>query len=413
MNTAPLFRPQTTTRRKLPVPTRLLRTRFNPSFPASTSMFSESTFPRAVLVLVAISISALILYGAADSLRFNSSSSGYPFNIFPSHRYSNNSGSSNSDPKLSINDDDGGGVGGDDYKLEKVLKEAAMEDKTVIIATLNEAWAAPNTIIDLFLESFRTGQGTRRLLNHLVIVALDRKAYRRCMEFHAHCFALVTEGLDFHDEAYFMTPAYLEMMWRRIDLLRSVLQMGYNFVFTDADIMWFRDPFPRFYLDADFQIACDHFLGNSSDVQNRPNGGFNYVKSNNRTIEFYKFWYSSRETYPGYHDQDVLNFIKFDPFIEDLGLKMRFLDTAFFGGLCEPSKDLNLVCTMHANCCYGLESKLHDLRIMLQDWKFFLSLPPTLKRSSSMLWRVPQNCSLNSLRRYDSPEKSDQQSLQH
>jgi hypothetical protein len=52
------------------------------------------------------------------------------------------------------------------------------------------------------------------------------------MEFHAHCFALVTQGLDFHDEAYFMTPAYLEMMWRRIDFLRSVLQMGYNFVFT-------------------------------------------------------------------------------------------------------------------------------------------------------------------------------------
>ena len=34
-----------------------------------------------------------------------------------------------------------------------------MEDKTVIITTLNEAWAAPNTVIDLFLESFRTGQG--------------------------------------------------------------------------------------------------------------------------------------------------------------------------------------------------------------------------------------------------------------
>eukprot|EP00258_Populus_trichocarpa_P009379 XP_002315829.3 uncharacterized protein At4g15970 [Populus trichocarpa] len=403
MNTVPLLRPQSTTRRQLPVTTKqLLRTRFTPSFPASTSMFPESNVPRAVLVFVAISVSVLLLYGAADSLRFQSSSSGYSFNIFPSLRNSNNS-----DSKLSINDD-----GDDDYKLEKVLKEAAMEDKTVIIATLNEAWAAPNTIIDLFLESFRIGQGTRRLLNHLVIVALDRKAYKRCMEFHAHCFALVTQGLDFHDEAYFMTLAYLEMMWRRIDFLRAVLQMGYNFVFTDADIMWFRDPFPRFFLDADFQIACDHFLGNSSDIQNRPNGGFNYVKSNNRTIEFYKFWYSSRETYPGYHDQDVLNFIKFDPFIEDLGLKMRFLDTAFFGGLCEPSKDLNLVCTMHANCCYGLDSKLHDLRIMLQDWKTFLSLPPALKRSSSMLWTVPQNCSLNSLRRYDSPEKSVQQSLQ-
>ncbi|KAH8500495.1 hypothetical protein H0E87_015658 [Populus deltoides] len=353
------------------------------SFPAtSASMLSESTVPRAVLVFASISVFILLLYGASDSPRFHSSSSsssGYSFNIFPSLL-------GGSDSKIPTN-------GGGDYnKLEKVLKEAAMEDKTVIIATLNEAWAAPNTVIDLFLESFRIGQGTRRLLDHLVIVALDEKAYRRCMELHTHCFALVTQGLDFHDEAYFMTHVYLEMMWRRLDFLRSLLEMGYNFVFTDADIMWFRDPFPRFFLDADFQIACDYFSGNSSDIQNRPNRGFNYVKSNKRSIEFYKFWYSSRETYPGFHDQDVLNFIKFDPFIESLGLKMRFLDTAFFGGLCEPSKDLNLVCTMHANCCFGLDSKLHDLGIMLQDWKTFLSLPPTLKRSLSVSWRVPQNC---------------------
>lgn len=156
--------------------------------------------------------------------------------------------------------------------------------------------------------------------------------------------------------------------------------------------MWFRDPFPRFHLDADFQIACDHFTGRFDDVENRPNGGFNFVKSNNRSIEFYKFWYSSRETYPGYHDQDVLNFIKVHPFITDIGLKMRFLDTANFGGLCEPSRDFNQVCTMHANCCFGMNSKLHDLGIMLQDWKHYLSLPPSLKKLSVLSWRVPQNC---------------------
>lgn len=107
-----------------------------------------------------------------------------------------------------------------------------MEDGTVILTTLNEAWAAPNSIIDLFLESFKIGVGTRRLLNHLVIVALDHKAFKRCLEVHTHCFALVTEGVDFRKEAYFMTPHYLKMMWARIDFLRSVLEMGYNFVFT-------------------------------------------------------------------------------------------------------------------------------------------------------------------------------------
>ncbi|XP_052204168.1 uncharacterized protein At4g15970 isoform X1 [Diospyros lotus] len=282
----------------------------------------------------------------------------------------------------------------EEYNLERVLKNAAMNDETVILTTLNEAWAAPNSIIELFLESFRTGEGTRKLLNHLVIVALDEKAFSRCLVLHAHCYALVTEGVDFSQEAYFMTPDYLKMMWRRIDFLRSVLEMGYNFVFTDADVMWFRDPFPWFHSDADFQIACDHFVGNFDDLQNRPNGGFNYVRSNNRSIEFYKFWYSSREVYPGYHDQDVLNMIKFDAFIMDIELKIRFLSTAQFGGFCEPSRDLNQVCTMHANCCVGLVSKLHDLRILLEDWKRFLSLPPGLKRSSILSWRVPQKCSI-------------------
>lgn len=119
-----------------------------------------------------------------------------------------------------------------EYTLEQVLKNAAMEDKTVILTTLNEAWAAPNSVVDLFLESFRIGDGTNRLLNHLVIIALDQKAFQRCLDVHTHCFYLVSEGIDFHQEAFFMTPAYLKMMWRRIAFLRSVLEMGYNFVFT-------------------------------------------------------------------------------------------------------------------------------------------------------------------------------------
>ncbi|KAG4907430.1 hypothetical protein AAZX31_20G097700 [Glycine max] len=339
-----------------------------------------------------VSLSCLVLLGDVDSHRFLSSfHSSYSLSgftrIFPSVY---------NDPVATSNE----------YPLEKILNEAAMKDRTVILTTLNEAWAAPNSVIDLFLESFRIGDRTSTFLDHLVIIALDQKAFARCQVIHTYCFSLVSEEADFHEEAYFMTPRYLMMMWKRIDFLRTVLEMGYNFVFTDADIMWFRDPFPLFHLDADFQIACDHFTGRFDDVQNRPNGGFNYVKSNNRSIEFYKFWYSSRETYPGYHDQDVLNFIKVHPFITDIGLKMRFLDTTNFGGLCEPSRDLNQVCTMHANCCLGMDSKLHDLRIMLQDWKHYLSLPTSLKRLSVVSWRVPQKCSIESLLHHNSTEKS-------
>ncbi|XP_076894891.1 uncharacterized protein At4g15970-like isoform X2 [Bidens hawaiensis] len=218
-------------------------------------------------------------------------------------------------------------------------------------------------------SSFRIGDQTKRFLKHLIVVSLDQKAYARCLKLHPHCYNLGTRGTDFSEEAYFMALDYLKMMWRRIDFLRSVLDLGYSFVFTDADIMWFRDPFPWFHKDADFQIACDYFNGNPAALNNRPNGGFNYVKSNNKTIQFYKFWYNSRLTYPKLHDQDLFNKIKFNPFIENVGLRIRFLDTGYFGGFCQASKDLNKVRTMHANCCVGLENKVHDLEIMLGDWR--------------------------------------------
>lgn len=115
-----------------------------------------------------------------------------------------------------------------------------MKDRTVILTTLNEAWAAPGSVIDLFLESFRIGDGTRRLLKHLVIIALDMKAFSRCISAHTHCVALVTEGVDFSSEAYFMTADYLKMMWRRIDFLCSILEMGYNFVFTVCNFFSFK-----------------------------------------------------------------------------------------------------------------------------------------------------------------------------
>jgi len=154
--------------------------------------------------------------------------------------------------------------------------------------------------------------------------------------------------------------------------------------------MWFRDPFPYFNPTVDFQTSCDGFNGNPFDLNNYQNNGFNFVRSNNRTIEFYKFWVSSRQTYPTLHEQDVFNKIKQDPYTKEIGLTFRFLDTDYFGGFCSPSKDFNKVCTMHANCCVGLDWKITDLKIILEDWKRYLSSPANQTMSSH--WRAPYKC---------------------
>lgn len=107
-----------------------------------------------------------------------------------------------------------------------------MPNRTVIVTTLNQAWAQPNTMIHLFVESFRAGEDIDHLLDHLVIVALDQVAYDRCRELHALCYMLKTEGVDFAGEKFFMTDDYLRMMWRRIYFLKHILEMGYSFLFT-------------------------------------------------------------------------------------------------------------------------------------------------------------------------------------
>ncbi|KAG6510050.1 hypothetical protein ZIOFF_028058 [Zingiber officinale] len=262
-----------------------VRARLSPRFPMSPLSLRSAADPRrclsTLLFFAAIAFPCALLYHAADL--------GFPFPT-SSPRPSRDYLAASLDSAFPDQDTDQ--LEKNDVKLEKVLKEAAMENKTVILTTLNAAWASPGSIIDLFFQSFRTGDGTRRLLDHL-----------------------------------------------------------------DVDILWFRNPLTQLSPDEDFQIACDHFTGDAFDLENIPNGGFNYVQSNNRSIEFYKFWHGSQGTYPGFHDQDVLNFIKRDPFLIDIGIKIRFLSTAFFGGLCEPSRDFSKMLEHFYYMAYAYTSK--------------------------------------------------------
>lgn len=114
-----------------------------------------------------------------------------------------------------------------------------------------------------------------------------------------------------------------------------------------------------------------------------------YVKSNSRSIQFYKYWQAKSKAFPGKHDQDVLNKIKFDSFIDEIGLDIRFLDTSYFGGFCEPSEDLDEVATMHANCCTKMKSKIHDIEMVIEDWKNY-----KMGRGDKK-WTVPRRCGMH------------------
>lgn len=122
-------------------------------------------------------------------------------------------------------------------ELELALHKASTPNKTVIIVVLNKAYVEPNvkfetTVLDLFLDSFWLGEGTRPLLDHLLLVAVDQTAYDRCIFKRLNCYKMETGGVDFAGEKLFMSEDFIKMMWRRTLLLLDVLKHGYSFIFT-------------------------------------------------------------------------------------------------------------------------------------------------------------------------------------
>ncbi|MCL7046530.1 hypothetical protein MKW94_024575 [Papaver nudicaule] len=251
------------------------------------------------------------------------------------------------------------------------------KNKPVIIALVNKAYVEGEiSMLSLFLESFWLGgENTRYLVNHLLLVTVDQTAFERCKFSRLHCYRLVTDGVDFGGEKLFMSSDFIKMMWRRTLFLGDVLKRSYNFVFTDTDVMWLNNPFLRLSPDEneDMQISSDQLYGDPWFEKNLMNTGFYYVRSNNKTIALFDKWYQMKDnsTYRNMKEQDVLVSLMRNGLFRELGMKVRFLETLYFSGFCEDSRDMNVVCTVHANCCRSLSAKVFDLTVVHQDWRRF------------------------------------------
>ncbi|XP_010460914.1 PREDICTED: uncharacterized protein LOC104741708 [Camelina sativa] len=119
----------------------------------------------------------------------------------------------------------------DRRNLARVLREAATKEKTVIVTIMNQAWAEPDTMFDVFLEGFRIGIGTERLLRHVVVVCLDDKAYTRCLEvLPRRCFFLKTYG------AYTRCLKHMEVP---INMEKTKLTESVQFFIYPIVLVWF------------------------------------------------------------------------------------------------------------------------------------------------------------------------------
>ncbi|KAL8162734.1 hypothetical protein V2J09_014223 [Rumex salicifolius] len=235
--------------------------------------------------------------------------------------------------------------------MNTALEKTADAKKMVIITVVNKAYVEaatkggnPMNMLDLFLESFWFGEETRPLINNFLIVATDPTAYKRCVFRGLHCYLLGNEmdGSDLAGEKVYVSQDFINMVWRRTLFLLTVLRRGYDFIFTDTDVMWLRNPFTILNDDTnniDIQFSTDEFNGNPRSESNVINTGFYMVRSNPKTISLFERWYDAKDASVDKKEQDVMQSLIRQGVLNELNITASFLNTLAFNGLCQYNMD--------------------------------------------------------------------------
>ena len=172
------------------------------------------------------------------------------------------------------------------------------------------------------------------------------------------------------------------------------LELHGTIILQEADVLWFRSPLSHFNPGNELSISCKY----SSDGQRGAyiqDGGIFYLKANAIAFEFFKYWKLVKVLYPKSQAEDSLctTIMQNQDTVGTYGFRVKYVDTTYFGGFCQLNKDkLREAYTIHANCCDDLTSKVHDLRIVLDDWTHFRKNVSGDNASDQMIMGRPRKC---------------------
>lgn len=176
-------------------------------------------------------------------------------------------------------------------KLEPILAEAAKHTEPAYAETSNSKGAVLVMCInsgnfDLLLNFVLSAQCLANLdVRNLVVFAADELADRALKAARITTFRHDALG-DFSGEAArnYGDHQFVEMMWLKITCVFLVNHLGYDALFQDADLVWWRSPWPYFadrpYIDS---FWMDDGARTSRFAPHYPNTGFYLIRSNQRT----------------------------------------------------------------------------------------------------------------------------------
>lgn len=161
----------------------------------------------------------------------------------------------------------------------------------------------------------------------------------------------------------------------------------------DADVMWLRNPIPQVDGLKPITVACDVHPGDLQSINNIMDGGFYYVRSNRVTSKYFKYRELRRILYTNSQDRSLCEETVVNrELFKTLELRFTYMERNLYGRFCQQNINTSTIHTLRANCCDDTESKVHDLKLLLEDWKNFTKKTSMEDWSSPFTWRAPSKC---------------------
>lgn len=153
--------------------------------------------------------------------------------------------------------------------------------------------------------------------------------------------------------------------------------------------MWLRNPFPHLDPEKEIEVTCDFSTANQPNIETRADAGFFHAKSFDSTLEIFKMVKLMRFLFPDYEHKSFCEILEYTGIETKLGHRLNHLNLTNFVGFCNPEVKLSKISTFHANCCENTKSKVHELKLLLDDWKKVAAAGFQWEISS---WKAPTKC---------------------
>jgi len=116
----------------------------------------------------------------------------------------------------------------------------------------------------------------------ILIFCFDRKSYETLKELKFQCYLFTDKYLDLYSKG---DNFFGHICYYKLDIFYKLLELNYNFIYTDSDIIFLQNPINNF-LEWEHDENDIFILNDSKDNKSEyPGTGFLYVKNNNRTIK--------------------------------------------------------------------------------------------------------------------------------